>query len=63
MSNERVRKVFKADGKRVSGRASLSGVDRASCAWRDAVGPGYAVGLTEGVARAVSGLGSTRYCR
>ena len=42
---------------------SASGTDRVSCAWKDGVGPGFAVGLTDGVARLVSPLGSDSYCR
>ena len=42
---------------------STAGTDRVSCAWKDGVGPGFAVGLTEGVARLVSPLGSDNYCR
>jgi hypothetical protein len=63
MSNKRSRRATKATGIARANASSKSGIDRVSCAWRDAVGPGYAVGVTEGVARTVSGLDSGKYCR
>ncbi len=32
----------------------LAGVQRHSCAWRDAIGPGFAVGISEKAARALA---------
>lgn len=63
MSNKRTTRVAKAKGVARANASSGSGLARASCAWRDAVGPGYAIGVTEGVARTVSALDSGRYCR
>lgn len=63
MANRRFRRIAKPSAVPASAAYSHTGIDRVSCAWRDAVGPGYVVGVTEGVARVVSELGSSRYCR
>lgn len=44
-------------------RLSTSGIDRTSCSWKDAVGPGYVTGVTQGLVQMVSPLDSERYCR
>ena len=44
-------------------RPSSTGLDRVSCSWRDAVGPGFATGVSQRVADTLAVLGSGRYCR
>ena len=41
----------------------LSGLDRRSCSWLDAVGPGYAVGPSSSVLRLATSGASRGYCR
>jgi hypothetical protein len=40
----------------------LSGLDRRSCSWLDAVGPSYAVGPSSRVLRLATSLASRGYC-
>lgn len=41
----------------------LSGLRRGSCSWRDAVGPGYAVGVSERVVSYLAAGHRSDYCR
>jgi hypothetical protein len=41
----------------------LSGLDRRSCSWLDAVGPGYAVGTSSSVLRLATSGAHRGYCR
>ncbi len=40
-----------------------SGLDRRSCSWLDAVGPGYAVGTSSSVLRLATRGANRGYCR
>jgi hypothetical protein len=63
MTKWRTRRAVTSSKAAAMSVASRSGLDRVSCAWRDAVGPGYAVGVTQDVAVTLSRLGSAGYCR
>jgi len=43
-------------------RASMVGLNRGSCVWRDAIGPGFAIGVTEETLRVTARFGSLGYC-
>ena len=40
----------------------LSGLDRSSCSWRDALGPGYAAGVKPSVLSMVASAANRGYC-
>jgi hypothetical protein len=63
MARRRTRKGMRPVSLPRHASVPATGIDRVSCSWRDAVGPGFVVGVTEGVAQVVSPLDSTRYCR
>jgi hypothetical protein len=52
-----------ARSKMKGSQSTATGIDRISCAWRDAVGPGFAIGFTDRVASVVLPLGADKYCR
>lgn len=47
----------------VNDQRRRSGLDRSSCAWRDAVGPGFVVGVSGAVLQRTVDLAGLGYCR
>jgi hypothetical protein len=45
-----------------NGQNHASGLDRSSCSWRDALGPGFATGTKPSVLKAVSTAARDGYC-
>jgi hypothetical protein len=63
MTKWRTRRTVRSPRATDTGVVPTSGLDRLSCAWRDAVGPGYVVGVTQDIAATLSVLDSAAYCR
>jgi hypothetical protein len=48
---------------RISRNVPRREIDRASCAWRDAIGPGFVTGVNDQLLKAVASAGASGYCR
>lgn len=63
MARKRIRRGMRPVALSESVRVARSGLERSSCSWKDAIGPGYATGVTQGLAQMMTSLDSERYCR